>query len=110
MIKKSGQKIKYLDTERGFKAICNIFKRLSVSKSCLDPESPPLGYFPLIIPGLVPNYILNASGKLDIEYLKSIICKTRNIESEVSQTATISTSKCTNNWQSILLKEINTVY
>ena len=48
-------------------------------------------------------YICNSrsSGKLSIEYLKTIIYKTRSIELEVTKTATIRKQKYINKWQPI---------
>ena len=48
-------------------------------------------------------YIYNSrsSSKLNIEYLKTIIYKTRNIELEVSKTETIRNQKYINKWQPI---------
>ena len=50
-------------------------------------------------------YIYNfwSSSKLNIEYLKTIICKTRSIELEVSKTETIRNQKYINKWQPIFI-------
>ena len=47
------------------------------------------------------TYNSRSSGKLNIEYLKSIVYKTRKIELEVSKTATIRKQKYINKWQPI---------
>ena len=45
------------------------------------------------------TYNSRSSGKLNIEYLKTIMFKTKNIELEVSKTAIIRKQKYNNKWQ-----------
>ena len=45
MIKKSRQKLKYLENEKSFCGeIKSIFKELSIAKNCLTPENAPLKF------------------------------------------------------------------
>ena len=55
----------------------------------------------LIISHLLYIYNSRCSSKLNSEYLKSIIYKTRNIELEVSKTETIRNQKYIDKWQPI---------
>ena len=47
------------------------------------------------------TYNSRSSCKLNIEHLRTLIYKARNIELEVSKTATIRKQKCINKWQPI---------
>ena len=70
MIKKSRQKLKYIENEKSFrgeiKSIFTIFKGLSVAKNCIRPDSAPLSRRSIILTTSVnKTHNVQVSGLVD---------------------------------------------
>ena len=93
-----------------FYEVCHFLSN-TLNIPLLTPQSASFGFINQKENFLIINHLLiifefdiynsRSSCKLNIEYLKTIIYKTRNIELEVSKTATIRKQKYINKWQPI---------